>query len=105
MRGDRRYRELIDSPRWRALRARKLAAQPLCEECLKRGLYRQAEEVHHLRPILSGHSQADRERLAFSPDNLESVCRECHLALHRKLRHPDDGTESEEVKRFVKRFL
>lgn len=105
MRGDRRYRELIDSPRWRALRARKLAAQPLCEECLKRGRYRQADEVHHIRPILSGRSREARERLAFSPDNLESVCRDCHVSLHRALRHPEGDRRSEDVERFVNKFL
>ena len=56
--------------RWRKVRRMKLARQPLCEECNRNGLVKQAQEVHHKMPIAQGGSN----RI----DNLESLCRSCH---------------------------
>lgn len=78
------YNRLINSNRWRAIRAQQLAEHPFCELCAKKGVYYQtgATEVHHIVPIDSARTEEEAERLAYSPDNLSSLCRACHSKLH-----------------------
>ena len=58
--------------KWVRLRARKLKANPFCEQCLEE-LAVEATEVHHVRPF---RFKRDPLRLAWS--NLQSLCRACH---------------------------
>jgi 5-methylcytosine-specific restriction protein A len=57
---------------WNKVRAVKLVGNPLCEECLKAGIVKQAEEVHHIKPV------AEFPELRLAIDNLQSLCRVCH---------------------------
>lgn len=84
--GDKTYRRLITSARWRALRASWLEAHPLCDDCKKRGRVRAACEVHHILPIERGRTDAEKERRAFDPGNLRALCRECHKWEHVVMR-------------------
>lgn len=52
----------------------------LCEECLKEGIITAGEIVHH-KIHVSPETIKDPEVL-LSWDNLELVCRSCHLKLH-----------------------
>lgn len=54
--------------RWRRLRQMYLAANPLCEECLRAGRITPATQVHH--------KDGNPNNSAWS--NLESLCLECH---------------------------
>lgn len=56
--------------RWQRIRDRFIAAHPLCEECKKYGITTVAEEVHHIKPLAQGGSNAE--------DNLLSLCKSCH---------------------------
>ena len=87
MRGGRsaEYRRLINSARWRRLRAEVLAESPLCPRCAQAGLVRSAAEVHHIVPVESGPTPAARERLAYSRTNLTALCRNCHAEVHREM--------------------
>ena len=78
------YNRLINSARWRAIRAQQLAEHPFCELCAKKGLYYQtgATEVHHIVPIDSARTEEEAERLAYDPANLSSLCHKCHSKLH-----------------------
>ena len=78
------YNRLINSTRWSAIRVRQLAEHPFCELCAKKGVYYQtgATEVHHIIPVDSARTEEEAERLAYSPDNLSSLCRACHSKLH-----------------------
>ena len=52
----------------------------LCEDCLRRGIYRPGEIVHHkieLDPV-----NIERPEVALNFDNLELLCRECHAKRH-----------------------
>ena len=82
------YNRLINSARWRAIRAQQLAEHPFCELCAKKGVYYQtgATEVHHIVPIDSARTEEEAERLAYSPSNLSSLCRACHSKLHAAAR-------------------
>ena len=52
----------------------------LCEDCLKRGIYKPAREVHHVEELtpLNIH----RPEIALNWDNLVCLCKECHHARH-----------------------
>lgn len=54
--------------------------QGLCEECLAKGLYRKGEIVHHRVELTP--ENIDDPNITLSWDNLELVCRECHLEKH-----------------------
>ena len=63
---------LYRSGQWQALRRQQLTLQPLCAECLKRGVYTLASEVDHVVP------HRNDERLFYDPLNLQSLCHPCH---------------------------
>ena len=52
----------------------------LCENCLRQGIYKPGEIVHHkieLDPI-----NIDNPEIALNFDNLELLCRDCHAKAH-----------------------
>ena len=52
----------------------------LCENCLRKGIYKPGEIVHHiieLDPIT-----IENPEIALSFNNLELLCRDCHNAIH-----------------------
>jgi 5-methylcytosine-specific restriction protein A len=55
---------------WKRIRDRYIAAHPLCEQCEKHGRITPAEEVHHIKPLSQGGTNA--------VDNLMSLCTSCH---------------------------
>lgn len=64
----------------------------LCEECLKRGVYRPAALVHHLIEI--NPQNINDPSVTLNWDNLQAVCRECHAEKHgaRARRYTVDET-------------
>lgn len=52
----------------------------LCQDCEKKGLMVPAEEVHHIIPITP--ENITDPSITLNPDNLVSLCRECHKARH-----------------------
>ena len=65
--------------KWDRLSVAWRKANPLCAECEKADLLRQATVVDHIIPV------ADREDLRYSPDNLQSLCDACHNGLKRDM--------------------
>ena len=59
---------------WKRIRDSYAAAHPLCEECLKHGVYTPTEEIHHKLPLSQGGTH-DR-------DNLMALCKSCHARVH-----------------------
>ena len=53
----------------------------LCENCLKRGLYRPGEIVHHMIEIDPVTVNNPEVSLNFA--NLQLLCRDCHAAAHK----------------------
>ncbi len=78
-RGTRQQRGYDDT--WLKLRAAKVEANPLCEECERQGYVKVTDEVHH---IIAFKGLGDSLRLDW--DNLESLCRECHVVKTRARR-------------------
>ena len=56
----------------------------LCQECLKKGIVRQGDAVHHIRK-LNANNYSD-EKISLNPDNLITLCADCHAAKHKKYR-------------------
>lgn len=71
--GGRRHKNtaFYQSAAWRRLRMIKLQANPVCEECLRRGLVTEATVVDHIVPINEGGAPLDMR-------NLQSLCAHCH---------------------------
>jgi len=59
--------------KWRRLRLWYIRQNPLCENCLRVGVTRQAADVDHVRPF---NGRDDVLRLDVS--NLMALCRACH---------------------------
>ena len=60
------------SKHWFVIRRVKLAKNPLCERCLRRGVNTLATVVHHKVP-----HKGDWSRF-LDMENLESLCKACH---------------------------
>jgi len=60
----------------------KMSVGGLCEECLKQGLITPAQEVHH--KIHLTPQTINIPEIALNWDNLEALCKDCHLKQHRK---------------------
>lgn len=75
---------------WKKARAAyKKSVGGLCERCLKAGLVRPGEFVHH-KTHLSVNNINDPE-ITLGFQNMECLCRECHAAEHAKKRYVIDA--------------
>lgn len=61
---------------WKKIRKRYAQAHPMCEQCLKSGIYRETEEIHHVKPLSEGGTHDE--------SNLIALCKECHARTHAK---------------------
>lgn len=72
---EKRYEKKRDpfygSQRWQKVRNRYAKKNPLCEECEKNGRLVSMKVVDHIVDIKDGGAKLD-------PDNLQSLCSECH---------------------------
>lgn len=82
----RQYQQWVQSQRWRNLRNWYIVEHPWCERCQQNGVINDAEVVHHIRPVESVPGDAAREQLMFNPNNLKSLCKQCHVEVHIALR-------------------
>jgi len=55
---------------WKLIRDHHIASHPLCEKCMKIGKITPVQEVHHIKPLSQGGTNAE--------DNLMSLCTSCH---------------------------
>lgn len=77
------YQRLLNSKRWKQLRAWKLEQNPLCELCQQEGKVVSAIDVHHRQPVEECRTVAEMEARCFNPLNLMSLCIPHHIALHK----------------------
>lgn len=56
----------------------------LCERCLRNGLIKHGDTVHH--KIHLTPDNINNPALTLNPDNLELLCRDCHADIHRTKR-------------------
>ena len=53
----------------------------LCENCLKRGIYKPGIIVHHVINLTP--ENIEQPSITLNPDNLELLCRDCHAEIHK----------------------
>lgn len=83
VRRDAIYRKLINTARWRRLRAQVLARDAhLCQDCLLKHRATRATEVHHIEPVDWAATEDGKTRRMFDTNNLVSLCHQCHSARH-----------------------
>lgn len=75
------YQKVYNCRRWKELRARKFADNPICEECERKGRTTPTREIHHIIPFERDNDLG----LAYDYDNLISLCIDCHKDAHEKL--------------------
>lgn len=67
---------------WKRMRLAKLMETPICEVCALEGKSTLAEHIHHKISFMEADDPVERDRLAFSYENLLSVCEEHHNEIH-----------------------
>ena len=78
-------KKIYQTKNWKELRKAYFMEHPLCEECLKNGIIKPTEEIHHKIPISTGNDDNEMKTLAFDSDNLMALCEECHHKVHKEL--------------------
>src|SRR5699024_11029210 len=72
-REDKQYRDIYYSTKWRKLRKQiVLRDNYMCQYCLNKGLYKQADVVYHIIEV------KDDITKAYDPENMQSLCHACH---------------------------
>ena len=76
--------KIYNTNRWHKLRAGKLMQSPLCEVCLSKGVITPAFHIHHIDSFMN-YEGMKRKEVAYNPDNLMSICEQCHNKLHNQI--------------------
>lgn len=74
--------KIYQSAKWQRLRKAKLMQNPLCEECLAKGIVKPAVDIHHIDSFMN-YTGNMRLQKAYDFNNLQSLCKECHSELHK----------------------
>ena len=73
---------LYSNPKWRALREKQLAKNPVCQVC---GSY-MSLEVHHVNPVTKRDLEENNEAVLFPPiKKLVTYCESCHSKVTRNV--------------------
>ena len=94
------YIKMINSNKWKLLRAKKLQSNPVCEVCEANNRSTLATEVHHTVPVESVSHELGMRQLMFDYNNLQSLCHSC--------RHSKEAVQANNkraTERFVDKFL
>ena len=103
---DKRYQKLLNSPRWKLLRAAVFRrTNGLCEMCLKEGFITPGVDVHHIRPVEQAKTVQEMERLAYDPANCQLLCVPCHIKLHQDMHTHTKEKVAENKARAMQRFM
>lgn len=99
------YIRIMNSKQWKLARRLKLVANPLCEECKKAGRIKEAQCVHHLVEIESAKTDMEAWQLATSMGNLQSLCFDCHNAIHTQLKSHTKEAHQERNKERLQQWI
>ena len=71
------------SKRWQKLRQYVWSRdRGLCQRCLKNGKITEGSTIHHIVEITQ--DTITDENITLNPDNLITLCRDCHAAVHKR---------------------
>lgn len=57
--------------------------QPLCLLCLEDNIITPVDEIHHIKPILTGNSEDEQTYLLLDPNNVIGLCTKHHHYVHK----------------------
>lgn len=87
----RGWRAFYHTPAWKKKRKKILKRDHnSCQMCRKNGKYRRAETVHHIKFL------KNVPELALTDDNLISLCKDCHEAMHHGKNKKISGYQNKE---------
>lgn len=75
-----------NSRTWKYLRNAYIKQHPLCEMCLQNGIVTPAEHVHHKNEFMRGNTDRERWTLFTDETNLQALCKNCHIEIHKQLK-------------------
>lgn len=79
-------KQFYNSSKWQSVRKDVLFhSGGLCEECLKKGLIRTADVVHH--KIILTPENINNPEVSLNPEHLVALCADCHAAVHAEADH------------------
>lgn len=81
-RHNNKWAKYYHNKQWKKLREWQITTYPLCHDCALNGRSVPAEHVHHIVPFSSGTTEIEKLQLLLDPDNVVSLCRECHEKRH-----------------------
>lgn len=91
---ERKFAHVYGSSNWKRLRNYKICLNPLCEH---EGCYKQADEVHHIVPLVDGGA-------AFDLDNLMSLCSSHHHEIERQTRQKKTNDKTTHARYFASNY-
>ena len=86
-RHNNKWAKYYHNKQWKLLREWQITNYPLCYDCALNGRSRAATQVHHKIPFSTGTTEEEKLQLLLDPDNVVSLCRECHLKRHGYLKN------------------
>ena len=99
------YQKLLNSKRWRELRASYREAHPLCERCLAEGRVSPTVDIHHRVPVESAKTDYDMQALCFDWNNLQALCISCHVEVHQQMGKATKANHQEREQQQTERWL
>ena len=72
---------------WTELRRIKFYNDPCCEACLKQGLVKPTDQVHHLHKFGNAPTEEAKFNLLLNYNNLASLCERHHKMAHEIMRN------------------
>lgn len=73
--------KVYSSKKWKLMRLAYIDQHPLCEICQQKGIISPAVDVHH-RISFTDFEGLQRLEMAYNPQNLMALCKECHTNIH-----------------------
>ena len=100
------YQRLLNSKRWAEVKRMVWRrAGGLCERCKADGFITPGVDVHHIKPVETGRTVQEMERLAYNPNNCQLLCVEHHIKVHQSMRTHCKEKVKENKERARRRFL
>ena len=106
---DPRYQRLLNDKRWWGDGGVKVKvwrrAGGLCELCKAAGFITPGVDVHHIKPVETGRTVQEMERLAYNPANCQLLCIEHHIKVHQDMHTHTKEKVAENKARARQRFM
>ena len=83
------WNKYYQDSRWKLLRDAYHTAHPCCECCLKQGIVKNGDHVHHVTKFSSGLTEEDKFNLLLDCTNIITLCTYHHSLAHKYMHYND----------------